>query len=211
MIVPANQRHAYQYVRFYDMTDQDKIKEGNFESFDFAPAKAKLELKRNAHGVDTDYLPSKDELADEKDAAYVSGQENYKKHFYSRVISRYHATISWSPTQPYPSLIDEGSTHGTFLIHRDHGVKAMDVPALTEDDKRWEKLVAKTPTPLHDGDVIMLGKVVKNKDDFVPHKLFVSRIRDVHPRGLYHTELHTVHRSRCIRMESGVNVDWRGA
>lgn len=174
----VDHRHVYQYVRFFDMTNQDSTKLGKLESFDFAPAKAKLELKRHSHSTDVDYLPSKDELADEKDAAYVSGQENYKKHFYSKVISRDHATIRWPPTQPYPSLIDDRSTHGTFVIHRDHGVKMMDVPALSEDDERWVKISTKTSTPLHDGDVIMLGKGVKNKGCVVPQKLFVSRTRE---------------------------------
>jgi hypothetical protein len=198
MSVPAGQRPLDKYVRFYDMTGLKKIRDGSQLSFfDFAPAKAHLELGR---GVDQkDNLPPLEELLDEKDAAYVSGQANFKKYCHNKVISRKHASIRWQPTQLYPILFDESSRHGTFIMHLGSELSFSDVPNLDEDDPKWIKVEKNGSVTLKDGDVIQLGrKVTVDGKKTDPFRLLVSGFRMKISRHL--TDLCFLHRSRSISL-----------
>ena len=171
------------YIRFYDVTGIDDIGIGTeIDYFDFMPSKAKLYLQRglaandhlprfdNSHGVDGEYDSDGGDI-------YVSGQDNYRKTFDSKVVSRCHAAVRWMPTQQKPTLIDQGSTHGTYLSHLGDGVTLSSVPSLLKSPIAWKLLNVNDPTALADGDMIQLGRPVRRGDeDFTPLRLFVSEI-----------------------------------
>lgn len=163
------------YIRLHDVTGIERVKPGvKLDYFDFSPCQAKLTLQRGIQGEDR--LPIHHEFADESEASLLiqSGNESYRKNFQSKVVSRKHATLRWMLDQPYPTLEDEKSTHGTFLAHLGIGASLSDVQEEKLSKVEWKQLKANEPMQLEDGDVIQLGKAVKRGEaNYTPLRLFV--------------------------------------
>jgi len=164
------------YVRFHNVTDNHKNMNQDFDTFEFMPCKSKLLLQRGPSGADH-LLDLQDSAAMDQDVQdiYVSGQDNYRKVFDSKVVSRSHAMVRWHPTQHQPMLTDLGSTHGTYLTRFGQSVELDSMLGMIKSIKEGKKLESQMPTALQNGDVIQLGKNISRGDvEFTPLKLFVS-------------------------------------
>jgi hypothetical protein len=173
------------YVRFYNVSEVDNPLQQDLAFFDFMPCRSKLMLQRGPPSLDR--LPKDLDIfhADgEEDDIYVSGQDNYQKLFESKVVSRSHAVVRWMPEQQFPTLTDQGSTHGTYLGRLG---KWIDLPSATEMVKGrvdWRQLRKNQVTQLMDGDVIRLGRVVQRGNEaYTPLTLLVSLVSLVSSAG----------------------------
>ncbi|UZJ54403.1 hypothetical protein CBS101457_003723 [Exobasidium rhododendri] len=164
------------YVRFYNVTGLDKVQSQPLDMFDFMPCKSKLALQRGV--AEDEKLPAlidNGEDDDDIEGIYVSGQADYRKVFESKVVSRSHAVVRWMPTQQQPTLMDQGSTHGTYLTRLGNGVDFPSLSGVIKSAKEGKKLEIGVLTPLQDGDLIQLGKSISRGDTrFTPLQLFVE-------------------------------------
>lgn len=175
MTQPQAAPHCSKYARFWELHNIEKLTsdEGS-DYFEFMPSKAKLNLHRGDGSKD--FHPDRDEILEGLGAGelYVSGQDEYRKDFFSRVVSHNHASIRWMPNQQYPRIKDVGSTHGTYLVRLGSNVPWYEIhermqEAATVEVKDW--------VALQDGDVIQLGKaVMRSKEQHQPAYLFVSSL-----------------------------------